>query len=407
MKKITTIQDTNAHLLSNGNIYYDNKVYVQSTATTFILYSGDYVVEEIFPNIYNTSAYVTNGKLLISGRYNITRPGQKNIYQLREVFKNAVFLQGKKTNLSIVDGDGNIYETLTSRNTELSNIKKLVSSTGARYALSDDGKLYAKGLDITGMWGSNLVEKKSYVLVTKDGSQAFDNVKDIFATNTLAKNHAGSAIFITEDNKIYWAGSDSVTGLPGIVGDTSYPGMGKVTNYPKEATSETLDKIKDRIVDIKTQYINKAGIQGANTLILTQDGKLYTYSKGTSASITSGLNRTVTDFEEITFEPGTTVKEIATQDGLSLALLNNGNVYGWGYNTYGILGDGYELGATYATPVKLDLKNIRTMSLGDNFAVFADYNGAVYGIGVNDFGQLGTGDNQGADVFVRCRELEK
>ena len=322
------------------------------------------------------------------------------------MFKNAVYVQGKGQNLSIVDGDGNIYETVGGKNSELSNIKKLVASTTARYALSNDGKLYAKGGTLTGMWGSQ-TQKNSYIQVTKDGTTPFDNVKDIFATNTLATGHAASAIFITEDNKIYWAGSDGVTGLPGVKGDEYAPGMGEITNYPKEASSEMLDKIKDKIVDIDYQYINSGGIQGNNALILTQDGKVYTYSDGKAATVTCGLNKTLTDFEEITFEPGTTVKEVATQNGLSLVLLSNGNVYGWGYNTYGILGDGYEIGEIYSTPVKLDLKNIRTMSLGDNFAIFADYNGAVYGIGRNDYGQLGTGDNIGAEVFIRCEELEK
>ena len=82
-------------------------------------------------------------------------------------------------------------------------------------------------------------------------------------------------------------------------------------------------------------------------------------------------------------------------------------VYGWGYNTYGILGDGYDLGGVYSTPVKLNLSNVRYMSLGEGFAIFATHAGKVYGIGKNDYGQLGTGNNTGASNFVRCEELEK
>ena len=47
------------------------------------------------------------------------------------------------------------------------------------------------------------------------------------------------------------------------------------------------------------------------------------------------------------------------------------------------------------------------MTLGDNFAIFETFAGQVYGIGKNDYGQLGTGDNVGASTFVRCEELEK
>ena len=41
------------------------------------------------------------------------------------------------------------------------------------------------------------------------------------------------------------------------------------------------------------------------------------------------------------------------------------------------------------------------------WAIFATHAGKIYGIGKNDYGQLGTGDNKGASTFVRCEELEK
>ena len=115
------------------------------------------------------------------------------------------------------------------------------------------------------------------------------------------------------------------------------------------------------------------------------------------------------DFTELTIKEGTTVKQVITEDGLSLALLSNGEVYGWGYNTYGILGPNYEIGGVYPTPVKLEglPANIRYMSLGNGFAIFASKSGEVYGIGKNDYGQLGTGDSVGRTEFVRCTKLEE
>ena len=181
-------------------------------------------------------------------------------------------------------------------------------------------------------------------------------------------------------------------------------GIGTITRYPKEITIGVISQLKDKIVDIKINYINSGGIQGKNGLILTEDGKVYTYSPNSNMT---GLNRVTSDYEEIKIKQGVTAKEIETQDGLSLVLLNNGEVYGWGYNTYGILGEGYEVGAVYTTPVKLSIESVNTMSLGDNFAIFETYSGQVYGIGVNDYGQLGTGNNKGANTFVRCEELEK
>ncbi len=66
-------------------------------------------------------------------------------------------------------------------------------------------------------------------------------------------------------------------------------------------------------------------------------------------------------------------------------------------------------GEIYPTPVKLEglPANIRYMSLGNGFAIFASKSGEVYGIGKNDYGQLGTGDSIGRTEFVRCTKLEE
>ena len=108
---------------------------------------------------------------------------------------------------------------------------------------------------------------------------------------------------------------------------------------------------------------------------------------------------------EKTTNSGYTSSEV----GLSLALLSNGGIYGWGYNTYGILGPSYEVGGIYPTPVKLEglPANIRYMSLGNGFAIFASKSGEVYVIGKNDYGQLGTGDSVGRTEFLRCTKLEE
>ena len=264
--------------------------------------------------------------------------------------------------------------------------------------------MFAKGNYYTGMWGG-LTKKEEYEQITKDGNEFFTNIKDIFTSK-----RGCSVIFITEDNKIYWAGSDVYINLPGIKGDIYSTGNGNTTKYPKEVTSEILEKIKERIKDIEYSSINQGGIYGANTLILTEDGELYTMSTNSNMSGNkTSVSNTSGDFSKLTIKEGTTVKQVVTQDGLSLAILSNGEVYGWGYNTYGILGASYEVGGIYSTPVKLEglPNNIGYMTLGEGFAIFASKTGEVYGIGKNDYGQLGTGDSVGRSEFVRCPMLEE
>ena len=407
VNEISGTKGKNTKLLSNDMIIIDGDIYkINFSQNKIELYSDEYEVKPKILEGENVIQFQVGDKIYIAENPNISNPNSKAIYELKQVFNNAIFMQGKSSNISLVDTDGNIYENLINQNTEVTNVRKLVTSAGARYALSNTGELYAKGISYTGMWGS-LVAKNNYVQVTKDGSTPFDNVKDIYTTNSIRQTYAASAVFTTEDNKIYWAGSDGVTPLPNIQGDIRVIGMGTITAYPKEISSNAINQIKDKIVDIKMNYINSGGIQGANGLILTEDGKVYTYAKGGSSKNMTGLDRTTSDYEEIKIKEGEIAKEIETQDGLSLVLLNNGEVYGWGYNTYGILGEGYEVGGIYTTPVKLAIENVRTMTLGDNFAIFETFAGQVYGIGKNDYGQLGTGDNVGASTFVRCKELEK
>ena len=90
-------------------------------------------------------------------------------------------------------------------------------------------------------------------------------------------------------------------------------------------------------------------------------------------------------------------KEIETQDGLSLVLLDNGEVYGWGYNTYGILGDGYEVGGIYPTPVKLKLENVRIYTSMENLFTLSKYSGYSPDLGESGSVDIGVGYN----VFSR------
>ena len=392
-------------IITNEEYYSINNAGAKKLSTIKALpYINKYENEEIAQNY---DVYIIQGKkgeIYIKNEPNITKVGEKSNYSLRQVMKNVKFIQGKGENISIVTQNGEIYEKVSQNaNSKIKDARKIISSSKSKYVIKNDGTLWAKGTYSTGMWGEPIY-KGDYVQVTKDGTNAFTNVKDIF-TSTLGC----TALFITEDNKIYWAGEEGFITFPQTKGDYKYK-TSILTYYPKEVTSPLIEKIIDKIKDIEYSYINRAGIAGRNTLILTEDGKLYTMSNNRNMSGNSGYaDITNGDFTELTIKEGTTVKQVITEDGLSLALLSNGEVYGWGYNTYGILGPNYEIGGVYPTPVKLEglPANIRYMSLGNGFAIFASKSGEVYGIGKNDYGQLGTGDSVGKTEFVRCTKLEE
>lgn len=85
-----------------------------------------------------------------------------------------------------------------------------------------------------------------------------------------------------------------------------------------------------------------------------------------------------------------------------LALDKDGNVWAWGYNEYGQLGNGgYGSGAKETTPVKVkkkvdgivsDLTNIFYIDAGWLYSTAIDENGKFWVWGINQKGQLGLGD---------------
>ena len=399
VNRVTNIEADPENQISSGRVIISKgEMYYLPSDTTTASRWEDYTNVEAIQAEGSVKLFKSEGKICIDSLPNVTKPKQRSIYELKTVFEDAIFMQGTGGHISIVNKNGEIYENLV-KNTELQNIKKLISSSNSRYAITNDGRLYAKGNHITGMWGET-VAKNNYVEVTKDGTEVFNNVEDIYTSYD-----GNSAVFTTTDGKLYWAGSTAFLSMPGISGDISTTGLGVITKYPKEVSSTVIDKIKRNIKDIQYSFVNAGGIQAKITFIVTEDGKLYAYGNNANAT---GTGKTSSDFEQLIIKENTTVEQVVTADAFTLAVLSNREVYGWGYNTYGLLGDGYEVGGIYPTPVKLALpNNIKGVSLGSGFAIFTSNTGEVYGIGRNDYGQLGTGDNTGASTFVRCTELEK
>ena len=391
--------DVNARLLgknmviSNGKAYYIN----YNTKKISSLFSRYEIVDTTyFPLEYA----VVTADGIYADTENITSPGCKANRTLRQVMENVIYITGKRNEIYVTDRNGNIYENNFVKNTELKNVKKILvsSSTNTAYVLTNDGNLYAKGDGVTGLWGDTLV-REDFQHITSNGVDYIDNIKDIFATPD-----GGGLCYITEDGKVYWSGSRWNIMMPNKTADLDYGGTPAIiTAYPKEANSEVLDEISKDIVDVARSKSDNYNTMV--TFLLTNNGRLYVMS--TNAN-TSGLGKVVnTDFEELVIKENVKIKQIVTYDFLSLAVLENGEVYGWGYNVYGVMGNGYELNEVYSTPQKLAISNIDSVSLGDGFALFKTKTGEMYGIGKNEYGQLGTGDTISRTEFVRCPMLEE
>lgn len=400
-EKISNFEsDVNARILGNNMIVSKGKSYYINTTSKKVssLFNKYNIVDYVY---FPLNYVVVTEDGIYTDLENITAPGCKANYSLRKVMDNVVYVTGRSGLLNVVDRNENVYGNSFVKNTELSNIKKILVSSADNtiYALTNDGQLYAKGDGSVGLWGDILV-RNEFQHITSNGTDYIDNIKDIFVTTDTS-----GMCYITEDGKLYWAGNRWNVLLPNISGDLDNGGqLNNTTAYAKEVNSTVLDKISKDIIDIARSK-NDSYVSTMATFLLTNEGKLYVMSTNSN---TSGLGKVVNkDFEELVIKKNVKVKQIVTYDFLSMAVLENGEVYGWGYNVYGIMGSGYALNAVYPNPQKLAINNVDLVTLGDGFAIFKTKTGEIYGVGKNDYGQLGTGDTIYKTEFVRCPMLEE
>lgn len=124
------------------------------------------------------------------------------------------------------------------------------------------------------------------------------------------------------------------------------------------------------------------------SLCISNEGDVYTVGKGSHGS---------NGFEEVVLTPKPipglqNIIAIASGENHSIFLNNNGDVFTLGYNNYGQLGVSMtEITETYQ-PQKLELPFIKLIACGDNFNVCSTENDEIYSFGQNRFGQIGDGN---------------
>lgn len=85
------------------------------------------------------------------------------------------------------------------------------------------------------------------------------------------------------------------------------------------------------------------------------------------------------------------VKSVAAGQNFSLVLLENGDVYSFGNNSFGQLGQGNW--TQLASPTKIEnLPSIKAIAAGATHALLLTTDGDVLSFGNNAYGQLGLGD---------------
>lgn len=278
-------------------------------------------------------AIKNNGTLWAWGRNNFGQLGDGSI-----VDKNAPFLVNNDTDW-----------------------KTIASNVETSIALKEDGTFWGWGKN-----NANQLGDSNYLpiyLPTQIGTDA--------NWNTVASG-GGNTLTLKDDNTFWGLGA----GAEGIFGN----GNGDIgLNYT--IPTQTLP-------DTDWEKISTSDLV---TLAIKSDGSLWAWGKNDDGNVGNGtfING---DSSWIPNHIGTANNwtSVCTRRKLSMAVNSNGELFCWGWNFYGQLGDGTTISRNVPTAVGIGT-NWKSVAIGLYFTVGLTSNGSLWAWGFNDYGQLGDG----------------
>jgi Alpha-tubulin suppressor and related RCC1 domain-containing proteins len=134
----------------------------------------------------------------------------------------------------------------------------------------------------------------------------------------------------------------------------------------------------------------------SHSFALTSSGSLFAWGSNSSGQLGDGTTTNQplpVRIPESCFGSEKVVSLSSGQD-FSVALTSSGNVFTWGLNSYGQLGDGTK--TNHVTPVQISPscfggQSITSLCCGASFSLALTSSGSVYSWGANSSGQLGDG----------------
>ncbi|TKS80820.1 BTB domain-containing protein 2 [Collichthys lucidus] len=149
---------------------------------------------------------------------------------------------------------------------------------------------------------------------------------------------------------------------------------------------------------VSTNLLNKRVTEVAcgshHTIALTTDGEVFAWGYNNSGQVGSGSTANQPTPRRVSScLQNKVVVNIACGQLCSMAVLDNGEIYGWGYNCNGQLGLGNN--GNQQTPCRIAALqgiNIVQVACGYAHTLALTDDGFVYAWGANSYGQLGTGN---------------
>ncbi|XP_027863673.1 RCC1 and BTB domain-containing protein 1 [Xiphophorus couchianus] len=188
---------------------------------------------------------------------------------------------------------------------------------------------------------------------------------------------ANEAIYVTQENDVYVFGLN----CSGCLGT----GDSVSTIVPKK-----LDFLEGK------KIVSLSYGSGPHVLLASEDGQLFAWGHNGYSQLGNGTTNPGFSAVAITTNlQNKKVMEVACGSHHSLALTHDGEVFAWGYNNCGQVGSGSTANQPYPRKVCSSLQGKTAVSItcGQASSMALVDNGEIYGWGYNGNGQLGTGNN--------------
>ena len=155
-------------------------------------------------------------------------------------------------------------------------------------------------------------------------------------------------------------------------------------------------KVPCRVTAVDEKSIVRVAAGNEHTVLLTADGTVYTAGYNDNGQCGQGSTERVGKLTPVDELRGHVVTQIHAYNGCehTLAVTQEGQLFSFGYNYRGQLGQGTTSSIFSPRLVRgLESKKVVTVSCSYYHSVLSCAGGEIYAFGRNDFGQLGLGDS--------------
>ncbi len=290
------------------------------------------------------------------------------------------------------------------------------------YMICDDGKILGNGYQT----GNRLLNTRSGNQLTpreiqSDFMELSSRVVTVKQGETITlqaqvkENLSAFAGHIKLGNITYTSSNLSVATV-NEKGEITAVNLGEATIIAKDTTYGYTAQTIVKVIQNNEKAIAVPDIaQGKGfTVVLKADGTVWTMGLNTLGQLGDGTTANKTKPVQVKInskEYLTGIVEISAGLDFAMALNKDGEVYVWGNNAYGQLGNGTTTKSVYATKMlKPDatgpVQNVIGIDAGSNASYLLMKDGMVYGTGANTRGQLGLQNNTNKTLLNKMLEAE-